>query len=349
MVPAATVYRDVHQNQVADMNPSDRIIVIGASAGGVHALLKLTSLLPPKFPAPIAVVLHVGAHPSRLPDVLRSSSTLPVEFARDGGAARRGVIHVAPPDQHLLVDRGRLRLFRGPKEHFARPAINPLFRSAAIAFGPAAVAVVLTGRLDDGAAGARAIKACGGAVVVQDPLDAVEPDMPRSALQATVADHVGTIADIARILGSIAAPMANAPPFTVPSWLAIEHAISLGESSMQELDTVADPSPYTCPECGGTLFRMEDAPARFLCHTGHAFSMRTLIAAQDATTEDAIWSGIRALQEKKLLLETYAGQQRERHPGTETASMDAAAAIARTIQSLRAALDELQRSNGAEQ
>ena len=163
-------------------SPSPPVIVIGASAGGVKAMLELAPALPRDFPAPILFVHHIGAHRSELYKLLSARGPNPAVNASAGDIPRPGTIYIAPSDQHMLLDGPVIRLSRGPKEHHARPAIDPLFRSAALQYGPRAIGVVLTGMLDDGSAGLRAIKDCGGTAVVQDPADAHAPSMPRSAL-----------------------------------------------------------------------------------------------------------------------------------------------------------------------
>ena len=158
------------------------LVVVGASAGAVPVLLGLATQLPADFPAAVLVVLHVGAHHSVLPELLKDRGALRARHALDGQVLQLGTIEIAPPDEHMLVDGNRIRLQRGPKEHHARPAIDPLFRSAAAAHGPQVIGVLLSGRLDDGTAGLRAIKQCGGMAVVQDPEDAAHAEMPRNAL-----------------------------------------------------------------------------------------------------------------------------------------------------------------------
>ncbi|MEO5660322.1 MAG: chemotaxis protein CheB [Polaromonas sp.] len=167
-----------------------RVLVIGASAGGVYAILELAHFLPRNFPIPILFVQHIGAHNSELCKLVSASGPNPAVAASDGDLPRPGTIHIAPPDHHMLLDKGVIRLSHGQKEHYARPAIDPLFRSAAMECGPHAIGVILTGRLDDGSAGLRAIKECGGITIVQDPADAYAPGMPLSALASVEADYV---------------------------------------------------------------------------------------------------------------------------------------------------------------
>ncbi|MBT2322324.1 chemotaxis protein CheB [Variovorax paradoxus] len=181
---------------LADSN----LIVIGASVGGVNAMLGLAAALPPDFPAPILFVQHIGAHPSRLPELVSAQGPNPAVAPQDGEVPAAGTIYIAPPDHHMLLEDGAIRLSRGPKEHHARPAIDPLFRSAALCCGRRAVGVILTGALDDGTAGLRAIKQCGGIAVVQDPQDAIEPSMPLSALACVDPDFVVPLAGMAQLL-----------------------------------------------------------------------------------------------------------------------------------------------------
>lgn len=294
------------------MNAPLRLVVVGASAGGVHALQALASALPADFPAALLVVLHVGSQPSILPQLLARRGPLPATHASAGELITAGHIHVAPPDHHLLVVGDRLRLSRGPKEHHSRPAIDPLFRSAALIMGPAVVGVVLTGRLDDGTAGLQAIKECGGIAVVQEPADAAEPSMPASALRYVQIDHCVPLAALAGLLTSLvrADPvLAVAPAARIA---AHEHALYLSHGvPMEHLQAVAVPSPFVCPDCSGGLWEISGVqPRRYRCHTGHAYTLRTLQHAQHQATDEAMWGALRALQEKEILLRTVLEQHR---------------------------------------
>lgn len=229
-----------------------------------------------------------------------------------------------------------LRLFRGPKEHHARPAINPLFRSAALDRGPRVVGVILTGMLDDGAAGLCAIKACGGTAVVQDPRDAAQPSMPRSAMKGVAVDYVRKLDTMADLLNELAKPLPDVPPVTAPGWLQTEHSISLGNANMEHLATIGIPSRFTCPDCGGALFELnEGQPLRFLCHTGHAFSLRSLASIQEQVTDHALWAGLRAMQEKEAILRRVARVQAEDQPGSERTSLLEADELASFIEKMR--------------
>lgn len=287
------------------------IVVIGASAGGVQALRKLAAALPGDFAAAVCVVLHVGTFRSSLPKLLEAAGPLPAAHAGDGNVLRHGRILVALPDHHLLIEGDAVRLTRGPKEHHTRPAVDPLFRSAALGHGPRVIGVLLTGGLDDGSAGLRAIKQCGGLAVVQDPADAEDPGMPAAALQSVAVDHCVPLSGLAPLLAALVHQPTEAPVPTPPK-LMHEHLASLGgEKVMDELTQVGVPSTLTCPDCKGTLWEISGSrPPRYRCHTGHAFSLRTLAAAQQEATENALWSAVRALQEKELLLHRIAALDR---------------------------------------
>jgi two-component system chemotaxis response regulator CheB len=294
------------------MNPAkSHLVVIGASAGGVSALLELASALPPFFAAPVCMVLHVGNNPSLLPELLRYRGPNHAIHVEDGQRLSSGTLHVAPPDHHVLVERETLRLTHGPKENHARPAIDPLFRSAALTWGPRVIGVILTGQMDDGAAGLKAVHDCGGVTIVQDPDTAAEPEMPRSALAAVSPDHCVPLAEIGALLQRLVGsrtPPAQAP---VPKEVEREVAINGGDISMDHLAAIATPSPLTCPDCGGGLWEVKDArPLRYRCHTGHAFGAVSLHRAQQEHTEHALWSSVRALREREMLLRRVATMAR---------------------------------------
>jgi two-component system chemotaxis response regulator CheB len=180
------------------------IIVIGASMGGVEALQSVAAGLPRDIPAALFVAQHVGRCASQMPRLLSRAGPLPAAHAAQGAVIRPGRIYVAPPDHHLLVERGHARLTRGPRENWARPAIDPLFRSAARAYGSCVIGVILTGMLKDGSAGLRAVRAAGGHAVVQDPADAAAPDMPWNALRHAGADYRLRLAEMPKVLAQLA-------------------------------------------------------------------------------------------------------------------------------------------------
>ena len=286
--------------------PTRDLIVIGASAGGVAALQVIAAGLPAKVPAAVLVVLHIGVNPSRMHGILERAGPNSASVSVNGEPLRHGHIFVAPPDHHLLVQDDRIVLTRGPKENQSRPAIDPLFRSAAIARGTRVIGVVLSGCNDDGTAGLAAIKRCGGLAVVQDPAEAHEPAMPRSALRGVQVDHCLPLAGIGELLAREAGRIA---PVQQPLHddLIREHAVSLSaEDASGLLQRIGKPSTNVCPECGGTLFQLGDEPMRFRCHTGHAYSLDSLNLAQKAATEEALWAAIRALQEREGLVRQMA-------------------------------------------
>jgi two-component system chemotaxis response regulator CheB len=280
------------------------IVVIGASVGGVAALTEFCELLPSNLPACLLVVQHIGAYPSRLPEILGRKTAMNVVHAKDGERPVNGAVYIAPPDVHMLLDKDELRLFHGPKENHTRPAIDPLFRSAALACGPRVIGIVLTGYLDDGTAGLEAVKACGGLAFVQDPADAYAPDMPASALASGGIDFCGSLAQLAAKLVETAGRSVKAPFPGPPQTLVTEHLSSLGGGNMTEkLQKIGQPSTFVCPECGGSLWSINgNKHLRFRCHTGHAYTLKNLVQAQETTAEAALWSAVRALQDQEKLL-----------------------------------------------
>ncbi|MBN3875559.1 MULTISPECIES: chemotaxis protein CheB [unclassified Nostoc] len=295
------------------------IIVVGTSAGGVEALTYLVKHLPADLNAAVIIVLHVSSHSiSILPKILNRAGNLPVSHAQDGEAIVHGWIYVALPDHHLLVEGGYLRLTRGAKENRCRPAIDPLFRSAARTYGQRVIAVLLTGMLDDGTAGIMAVKMRGGVAIVQDPDDALYPNMPRNAIDnLDDIDHIAPLSDIPSILVALVnIPMEIQPENPVPSKMEFETEIaqlSL-EAVENESDRPGKPSTFGCPDCGGILWELEEGNLlRFRCRTGHAYSVETLLATQSDKVEDALWIALRALEEKASLSHRIASRMEARN------------------------------------
>jgi two-component system, chemotaxis family, protein-glutamate methylesterase/glutaminase len=300
--------------------PGHDIIVIGASAGGVEALRHLVRELPADLAAAIFVVLHVPAQsPSILPLILDREGALGVTHAVDGEPIEHGRIYVAPPDNHLMVERGRVRVIHGPKENRYRPAVDPLFRSAAVAYGPRVAGVVLTGALDDGTVGMIAVKRRGGICVVQDPHDALYSGMPSSVMRNVEVDYCVGLGEIAPLLVRISRePAAEEGAYALEEDLETENRIAEQQLEPHELleavEKIGKISSYTCPECHGSLWELRDADhMRFRCHVGHAFSADSLVAEQTDAVEAALWSAVRALEEKMALARHMAGRSRQRN------------------------------------
>jgi two-component system chemotaxis response regulator CheB len=273
----------------------DRIIVMGASQGGIAALRTIIRGLPKTFEAPVLVVQHLGAE-SILPSVLNDVGGLPVVYAKDGDPIRGGRILVAPPEQHMLVSDGRIELTRGPRENWSRPALDPLFRTAAAAYGEAVVGVVLTGRLNDGAAGLYEIKRMGGIAIVQDPADAEAPSMPQSAIAAVPVDFRLPVREIAPCLIKLAEEARSATPAR-----RTEPAMDPQKRSL------TPPLAQTCPECGGAMREEALGPlTRFRCHIGHIMTAEVLVAAQTLVLENQLASTLRLLNERAALCREMA-------------------------------------------
>lgn len=286
------------------------IVVIGGSAGALEPLQRLLSDLPGGLAATLFVVVHTAASTySILADILDRAGLLPADLARDGLAFEPGRVYVAPPDLHLLLDDGHMLLRRGARENLSRPAIDPLFRSAAAAYGGRVIGVLLSGTLYDGAAGLRAIKRCGGIAVVQDPADALYPDMPRHALQRAEVDSRASAAELAHLLTALVAEPADHSP-EVPEDLRLEVRMAAQDGSgRQPHEGPERPIALSCPECGGALRDIADGELlRYRCHVGHAYDADLLLGAQTEMIERALWSALRALEERAALLRRMAGE-----------------------------------------
>ena len=273
------------------MNTTDRILVIGASAGGVDALRSLTAGLPADLSAAIFVVLHIGAHKSALPWLLNQAGSLPARHPQDGDLIEPGHIYVAPPDHHMILQHGQVRLTRGPRENWARPAVDPLFRSAAATYGSAVVGLILTGGLNDGTAGLIEVKQHGGIAIVQDPDDAESSSMPRSALQHVAVDHCMPLQDIAALLTTLIGTRDHETTHAAPAW-------QQGEPMTAEY-TLDDPIAVTCPDCGGATRRIERGSlTQYACHIGHVYTAEIMVEAQFAALEISLAASMRALSER---------------------------------------------------
>lgn len=286
------------------------IIVIGASAGGYEALKILVNGLPANLPASVFVVWHMSPEirESVLPYALQKAGNLPAKQAVDGEPIKQGQIYVAPPDFHLLLESDRVRVTKGPKENRFRPAVDPLFRSAAYNFGTRVVGIVLSGALDDGTAGLWTIKYRGGTAIVQDPLDSEFPSMPKSAMREVKVDYCLPVSEIAGILTGLTAEQAEEAldiDMKEDEKTKTEIGIAAEDSAFERgVMNLGELSPFTCPECHGVLLKLKDGKiVRFRCHTGHAFSTDSLLTSVTESVEDSMWNVMRAMEESVMLLD----------------------------------------------
>lgn len=295
------------------------IVVVGGSAGSIDALLNFLPALPEHFQAAIFVVIHTGPEsPGYLAGILTRAGRLPARYARDGEKFEKGIIYLASPDHHLLLSPGeRAQVVRGPRENRTRPAVDPLFRSAALAYGARVIGVVLSGGLDDGTAGLRGIKMCGGTTVVQDPADALATSMPSSALRNASVDYCKPSAELAALIVQLTqgdAPEPTRLENNMKKLMEIEVEAAKGKGGQGIIDH-ADPSLFTCPECHGALLRVRgESPLRYRCHTGHAFTADSLLAAASEATEEAVWNAVRSIQETSMLMSHLADHWRQSDP-----------------------------------
>ncbi|MCU1284544.1 MAG: CheB methylesterase [Acidobacteriales bacterium] len=293
------------------------INVIGASLGGVEALQELTAGLPKDLPAAVFVVLHVSAQaPSLLRQILNRCGALKAVHPKDGEAIQAGRIYVAPPDNHLIVENGYMRVLRGPKENRHRPAIDVLFRSAARAYGNQVVGVVLTGSLDDGTVGMLAVKKRGGICVVQDPESAFCPDMPKSVLRYLKPDYTLPLPEIAPALELIAQTKATAPESPVSKEMEQESRVAeMDMNRMSDDDKPGKPSAFACPDCHGVLWEIDDDGqdfVRYRCRVGHAYTAASFAAAHSEHLENSMWAALRALEESASLARRMADKAKEK-------------------------------------
>jgi two-component system chemotaxis response regulator CheB len=287
------------------------IIVVGGSAGSTEPLRELMAGLPRDFPASIFITTHLPSlHESYLAEVLGRAGEFPVRTAVDGRAITPGQAYVAAADRHLLLIDSAIRLGFGPRENMVRPAIDPMFRSAALTFGPRAVGVILSGKLSDGASGLFAIKQAGGTTIVQKPADAQEDSMPRAALAATAPDHIVAAADLPRLLVEVAGLDAG-PSVKTPDSLVFEVEVAAGAPlGTESLRRFAEPAALTCPDCGGVLSEMRgQQPLRYRCQIGHAYTAAEL-AAKHETVDEAIRIALRVMEERTELVARMARDAR---------------------------------------
>jgi len=310
--------------------PTHDIVVIGASAGGIEALIDFVAHLPPQLPAALFVVVHIPAQAhSALPHILMNAGSLPAHAATDGMAILPGHIYVAPPDYHLLVVPDQMRVVRGPREHSCRPAIDPLFRTAALAFGPRVVGIVLSGALNDGTAGLLAIKQQGGIAMVQDPETALFPSMPQSALSYVAVDWCLKVPDLSAKVTQLAEESISMPEEIVPVSRELKFEAKIAGLDPTVLDQEDRPgilSAFSCPDCSGPLWEHHDGPLhRFRCRVGHAFTLETMMAGREENIETTLWMVLNALDETAQMYTRLAASTLARHQDNVAQTLSAKA------------------------
>lgn len=324
------------------------VVVVGASAGGVESRRGFVAGLDPDLPAAVLIVLHFPAtSPSMLPTILSRAGRLPVAAAAEEEPLRPGRIVVAPPDHHLVVIDDHLSVTRGPRENGFRPAIDVLFRSAARACGPRVIGVILSGALDDGTAGMMTIRQRGGVVLAQNPGEATYPSMPANVIRHVGADRMGSVAQLATVVNELtrsARPSGFGPqvalvPESSGTLTTEVEMADMNPRAFSSPDRPGRPSGYSCPDCNGSLFEIDDAGLlRFRCRVGHAWSSLALMGAQDQALEGALWMALRSLQEKAALSNQLADRAGERgHTLSRQRHLDKAAEASRSAEFAAAA------------
>jgi two-component system chemotaxis response regulator CheB len=289
---------------------SNKIVVVGTSAGGLNALIRLVQQLPKNFPAPVLIVQHISSDATGdvLLNALNKYGKLKCLHAKQGMQAKAGYLYLAPPDHHLMIEKeGKLQVTKGAQENRSRPAIDPLFRSAAVAYGNRTIGILLTGYLDDGTAGLIAIKRCGGTCIIQDPKEAEYPDMPQHALNQVHVQYILPIPQMGEILSKLLATKAKKQK-KIPADILRE--VKIAERVLSDLPSVnslGKQVPFNCPGCGGVLWRIKEGPViRYRCHTGHAYTAAALLVEQTKKIEETMWAALRMFEERRNLLTTIA-------------------------------------------
>jgi two-component system chemotaxis response regulator CheB len=323
------------------------LVVAGASAGGVNALRDFVGGLPPSFHGAALLVLHVSpGGTSVLPSILARHTDLSVAFAEDGQRVEAGTIVCAPPDAHLVVDDGFLRLTKTPRKNGHRPAIDVTMLSAAEQRGPAVTGVVLSGTRDDGTAGLISIARAGGHTLVQDPEEALYGGMPGNAIANAPID---AILSAARMGGWIAEHQNDAAAGGVPAGAEADPAELDPRDELRRAGDPPLPEPpgngtrFVCPDCGGVLYESSvGGVPTFTCSVGHSYSIDSLSAAQDERLEDSLWTAIRALEDRIVLLDRLAARARDSGaPNSERHFRDRAADLTEKVSVIRQAVQRV--------
>ena len=290
-------------------------IAIGASSGGIEALRRILADLPADLPAAVLAVVHLSDDvPSVLARILDRAGPLEAKNPEDGEKIQKGHVYVARPDHHLLLEDGRARVTRGPKENRHRPAVDALFRTAAVARGPGVVGVILSGARDDGAAGLLAVKRRGGIAVVQDPNEALFSGMPESALRFVDVDHCVALSGMGPLLSRLARePVGKEGEFPVPDDMNLEARVTgLDSTVLHGEERSGELSQFTCPECTGPLYQIQDGQlVRFRCRVGHAYTAESMLDEKDEALESALYAALNTLEESALMSDGLANRSRD--------------------------------------
>lgn len=290
------------------------IITVGASAGGIAAVSRLLTTLNKNLDAAVFVVIHVSRNSltSVILNQVQRFSKLECIIPEDGREIVNGYVYLAPADHHMMIEKDKILIRKGAFENHWRPSIDVLFRTAAAAYGACVTGIVLTGLLDDGTSGMSAIKRSGGMCMVQDPAEADFPDMPRNVMDNIAVDYSVPIADMGYILSDLFSRAACLPD-EAPEDVKLEAKITRRMSSeLDDLEKLGPLTPFTCPDCGGSLVKIEkEIPARYRCYTGHSFTEKSLENEQIKALEESLWVAIRMMEERKNLLTTMSGNNQE--------------------------------------
>jgi two-component system chemotaxis response regulator CheB len=278
-----------------------------------------------------------------LAQIFQRQTSLTCQVAEDGASILAGNLYVAPPDHHLLVKEGLIRINQATRENKYRPSIDVLFRSAAVAYRSRVIGIVLTGLLDDGTSGMYAIKRCGGISIVQDPQEAEYDDMPRSVLNRLEVDHALPLAEIGKLLIHLVDREPSAAP-EIPRELAIEaHITENMTTTIDQLKKIGDKSDFICPDCGGGLYAVKNDPThRYRCHTGHVYTENLLHDIQGLHLEESVWVSVRMLEERHnmlLLMSDHAAEAGQHQ--VAAANRERAAAMDKHIAQLKLLLSKL--------
>ncbi|WP_031530846.1 chemotaxis protein CheB [Dyadobacter crusticola] len=288
---------------------SHSIIVIGSSAGGVPALKELVKSFTKDFAASIFIVQHLAANKvSYLPEILSSHGPLPARHPRDGEQISKGIIYVAPPDHHMIIENEHISIKRGPKENNFRPAIDVTMRSAAYWHADQVIAAVLTGYLSDGSSGLWSVQQLGGTTIVQSPEDSPYPDMPRNALERVDPDYILPLKDIGPLINTLVTQPAKRNRVendVLKTRMKVEIEIAGQKNALSRgIHHMGEKTDLTCPECGGALTSFQEGSnVRYRCHTGHGFSSSSLWLGINESVEAKLWQAMRSMEEGILFLE----------------------------------------------